>query len=82
MRLWIALCLSVALTGAGTAAEVKGASRIDAVTVYPSGAEITRTTRVKLEKGEHTLLFSDLPAEAVAASIRVEGKATAGLEIG
>jgi uncharacterized protein (TIGR02231 family) len=35
-----------------------------------------------MEKGEHTLLFADLPAEAVASSIRVEGKATAGLEIG
>ncbi len=82
MRLWIASSLSIALVGAAAAAEVKGSSRIDAVTVYPSGAEIARTARVKLEKGEHTLLFSDLPAEAVAASIRVEGRATAGLEIG
>jgi uncharacterized protein (TIGR02231 family) len=82
MRLCIALSLSLALAGAATAAEVKGTSRIDAVTVYPSGAEIMRTARVQLEKGEHTLLFTDLPAEAVAASIRVEGKATAGLEIG
>jgi uncharacterized protein (TIGR02231 family) len=82
MRLWIALSFSVVLAGAAAAAEINGSSSIDAVTVYPSGAEITRTARVKLEKGEHTLLFSDLPAEAVAASIRVEGKATAGLEIG
>ena len=82
MRLWIALSFSLALAGAAAAAEIKGSSSIDAVTVYPSGAEITRTARVKMEKGEHTLLFSDLPAEAVAASIRVEGKATGGLEIG
>ena len=41
-----------------------------------------RTARVKLERGEHTLLFADLPAEAVASSIRVEGKATGKLEIG
>jgi uncharacterized protein (TIGR02231 family) len=82
MRLCIALSFSLALAGAAAAADVKGTSRIDAVTVYPSGAEITRTARVKLEKGAHTLLFTDLPSEAVAASIRVEGKATAGLEIG
>ena len=82
MRLFIALPLSLALAGAAAAADVRGTSRIDAVTVYPSGAEITRTARVKLEKGAHTLLFTDLPSEAVAASIRVEGKATAGLEIG
>jgi uncharacterized protein (TIGR02231 family) len=82
MRLWIALSVLLTLAGAAAAAEIKGSSRIDAVTVYPSGAEVTRMARVKLEKGEHTLLFTDLPAEAVSASIRVEGKATAGLEIG
>jgi uncharacterized protein (TIGR02231 family) len=82
MRLLFCFSFSLALAGAAGAAEIKGSSRIDAVTVYPSGAEITRTARVKLEQGEHTLLFTDLPAEAVAASIRVEGKATAGLEIG
>jgi uncharacterized protein (TIGR02231 family) len=82
MRSLMVLSLSIALAGAAGAAEVKGASRIDAVTVYPSGAEIARVSRVKLEKGDHTLLFADLPAEAVPASIRVEGKASAGLEIG
>jgi uncharacterized protein (TIGR02231 family) len=69
-------------TTAATAAEVKGASRIDAVTLYPSGAEVTRAARLKVDKGEHTLLFSDLPAEALPASIRVEAKATGKLEIG
>jgi uncharacterized protein (TIGR02231 family) len=82
MRLLIVASISLALAGAAAAADIKGASRIDAVTVYPAGAEILRTARVKMEKGEHTLLFADLPAEAVAGSIRVEGKATAGLEIG
>ena len=61
MRSLIALSLSLALAGAAAAAEIKGSSRIDAVTVYPAGAEVTRTARVKLEKGEHTLLFPDLP---------------------
>ena len=41
-----------------------------------------RTTKVKLEPGEHTVLFSDLPAVAVPGSIRVEGKSTGKLEIG
>src|SRR5262245_29851979 len=82
MRSLIVLPFSLALAGTAAAAEIKGTSRIDAVTVYPSGAEIVRRATVKMEKGEHTLLLSDLPAEAVAASIRVEGKATGGLEIG
>jgi uncharacterized protein (TIGR02231 family) len=82
MRSLMVLSLSLALAGVAAAAEIKGSSRIDAVTVYPAGAEVVRTARVRLEKGEHTLLFADLPAEAIAASIRVEGKVTAQLLIG
>lgn len=67
--------------GRAMGAEVPVSSRIETVTVFPSGAEATRTARLSLEKGEHTLLISDLPAEAVPGSIRVDGKATAGLEI-
>ena len=71
----------VPLTGA-IGAEVKGTSRVDAVTVFPSGAEVTRQGKVKIERGDHVLLFTDLPARAIASSIRVEGKATGKLEIG
>ena len=42
MRSLMTLTLSLALAGAAAADEVKGTSRIDAVTVYPSGAEIVR----------------------------------------
>jgi uncharacterized protein (TIGR02231 family) len=64
------------------AADLKGISKIDTVTVYPQGAEVTRIGRVKMERGEHMILFNDLPTNAVAGSIRVEGKATGRLEIG
>src|SRR5215467_4866623 len=64
------------------AAEVKGTSRIDAVTVFPSGAEVTRVGKVRLEAGDNVILFTDLPARAIHSSIRVEAKATGGLEIG
>jgi uncharacterized protein (TIGR02231 family) len=63
-------------------AEIRGSSRIDAVTVYPSGAEVTRTGRVTMERGEHVILFTDLPAQALPGSLRVEGRATGTLEIG
>jgi uncharacterized protein (TIGR02231 family) len=82
MRSLIALCLLSAIAAGAQADEIKGTSRIDGVTVYPSGAEVTRIGKVKLERGEHTLLFADLPANAVAASIRVEGKANGRLVIG
>jgi uncharacterized protein (TIGR02231 family) len=78
----LAVLLLPALVVAAQAAEVKGTSRIDAVTVFPSGAEITRVGKVSLQAGDHVVLFADLPARALASSIRVEGKATAKFEIG
>lgn len=82
MRLRMALVILPIMAGGAYAAEVKGTSRIDQVTVFPTGAEITRLARVKIERGEHTVLFTDLPARALPGSIRVEGKATSRLEIG
>ena len=57
-------------------------SKIEAVTVFPSGAEITRTLKVKLGAGEQTVLVNDVTGQAIAASIRVEGTADRKLEIG
>ena len=64
------------------AADVPVSSKVDAVTVYLSGAEVTRIAKVNLEKGEHTIVINDVPAGAVPGSIRVEGKATGKLDIG
>ncbi len=82
MRFALALLVLPALLSTAHAADVKGTSRIDAVTVFPSGAEITRVGKVTLEGGDHVILFTDLPARAIHSSIRVEGKATGPLEIG
>jgi uncharacterized protein (TIGR02231 family) len=81
MRIALAAVLLAATILAGQASEVKGVSHIDAVTVYPTGAEITRIAKLKLEAGEHSVLFADLPAQTLTGSIRVEGKATAQLDI-
>ena len=82
MRFWIALALLPIMVPGARAADIKGTSRIDAVTVFPSGAEVSRRGKVKLEPGDHVLLFADLTARAIASSIRVEGKATGKLQIG
>lgn len=71
----------VVLTATATAAEVSATSRIDSVTVYMSGAQVARSASVALDAGEHTIVFNNLPAEAVPGSIRVDGKATAKLDI-
>lgn len=64
------------------AADVPANSRIEAVTVYPTGAEITRVARVRLEPGDHAVVLSDLPDQTLTNSIRVEGRGTGRLEIG
>jgi uncharacterized protein (TIGR02231 family) len=76
----VALCLS--LSRPATAAEIAAPSKIDAVTVFPSGAEISRLIRVRLDAGEQTLLVSDISGEALPTSIRVEASASSRLEIG
>lgn len=77
------LCLSaLGLSTAAVGADVKAASAIDAVTVFPSGAEVTRNAKVELAAGESTLIFEDLPAETVPGSIRVEGQSAGSLQIG
>jgi uncharacterized protein (TIGR02231 family) len=82
MRSLTALSVLLASTAGAMCAEIQSNSRIDAVTVYPSGAEVTRIGRVTMERGEHVILFTDLPAQALSASLRVEGRATGMLEIG
>ena len=70
------------MTGSAGAAEIVTPSKVDAVTVFMSGAEVTRIGKAKLDKGEHVIVFTDVPAGAVPGSIRVEGKATGKLDIG
>lgn len=80
--LFVTLSSLLAAAGAASAAEVEATSRIDAVTVYPMGAEVVRVAKVQLEKGDHVIRFNDLPAGAVDGSIRVEGSASGKIEIG
>lgn len=80
--LFVTLSVLVAASGAARAAEVEATSRIDAVTVYPMGAEVVRVAKVQLEKGDHVIRFNDLPSGAVDGSIRVEGSASGKIEIG
>ena len=60
------------------AAELTAESQIDAVTVYPQGAEVTRVATADLERGDHTLVLDNLPADVDPQSIRVDGAATGG----
>jgi len=82
MRLVLAAVCFVAFSADAFAAQVPVSSSVDGVTVFLSGAEVTRLAKVHLDKGEHTIIIADLPASAVPGSIRVEGRATGKLDIG
>jgi uncharacterized protein (TIGR02231 family) len=54
-------------------------SRISAVTVYPSRAQVTRSASRELLAGEHTLVFENVPAASQAASFRSSASGPQGL---
>src|SRR6056297_2689162 len=70
------------VTTSALAADIAATSKIDAVTVYRSGAEVSRRVEHNIAAGSHTLIIKDLPAEALAGSVRVEGQADDALLIG
>lgn len=81
MRFVLSCVLLPLIASSATAADDNLTTRVEAVTVFLSGAEVTRIGKIKLEKGEHAVTIVDVPASAVPGSIRVEGKATGKLEI-
>ncbi|GLH81107.1 hypothetical protein SSBR45G_60160 [Bradyrhizobium sp. SSBR45G] len=76
------LMLGAALTAPGRAANLDATSIVDAVTVYPDGATVTRIISLDLPAGETTAIAKDFPLGLDASSLRVEGEAGAKLVIG
>jgi len=64
------------------AANVEAASAVDAVTVYPDGASVTRAITADISAGDNTLVLKDFPLTLDPSSLRVEGEAGAKLTIG
>jgi uncharacterized protein (TIGR02231 family) len=64
------------------AADLDAASTVDAVTVYPDGASVTRVITLDLPAGDTTLVAKDFPLTLDPSSLRVEGEAGATLTIG
>jgi len=64
------------------AADLDATSAVDAVTVYPDGASVTRIIALDLPSGDNTLVARDFPLTLDPSSLRVEGEAGATLTIG
>lgn len=63
------------------AADVNASSRVREVTVYPSGAFVTREARVELSSGDARVWFRGIVPEIDESSIRVRGKGSAQVRI-
>lgn len=83
-RHFLALVVTTAVAAVlpASAAEIEAKSQIDAVTVYPDGATVTRLIRLDLPAGDTTLLARDFPLTLDPSSLRVEGEGGARLVIG
>jgi uncharacterized protein (TIGR02231 family) len=64
------------------AAEFSPTSKIDAVTVFPQGADVVRVLEIDVPVGEHSLILKDLPQTVDPQSIRVEGASDGSLLVG
>lgn len=65
-----------------SAADLEARSRIDAVTVYPDAALVTRAMEIDLPAGATTVLLKGLPFALDPASLRVSGEGGAAISIG
>ena len=83
MRLMLAAAATATLLAATASADdLAASSGIDAVTVFPDGAEVTRIAHVKLSAGDQTVVLKDLPASLLGDSVRIQGEAAGKVEIG
>ena len=64
------------------AADIDASSAVDAVTVYPDGASVTRLITLDLPAGDNSAVLKDFPLTLDPSSLRVEGEAGAKLTIG
>jgi uncharacterized protein (TIGR02231 family) len=64
------------------ASDLDVTSVVDAVTVYPDGASVTRVIALDLPAGANTLVAADFPLLLDPSSLRVEGEAGSKLTIG
>src|SRR4029453_13339948 len=77
----LVLLAALAITPAG-AADLDVTSAVDAVTVYPDGASVTRVIALDLPAGDNTLVAKDFPLTLDASSRGVEGEAGTNLPMG
>lgn len=77
----LAVLLSTTCLAPAHAADFQPDSKIDAVTVFPQGADVTRAAKLDLPAGEHRIVLKGLPQGVDPHSLRVLMDGLAGVEI-
>ncbi len=79
--LLLGVCLNV-LSAPAYADDITVSTDLAAVTVYTDRAALTRSVKVKIPQGKHTIIFEELPASLSSDSLRVEGEGDAKAVLG
>lgn len=79
--LGIGMLSTLLLTTPSLADQITANSKIVSATVFPVGAQITRTIPLTLTKGTHTIILNDLPSGMIADSIIINPPADSGIKI-
>ena len=64
------------------AAQINSESSIQAVTVYPGSAKITRVAKIKLAAGNNNIVIKNLPLGLNESSLRVSGEGEGSISLG
>ncbi|MAY84483.1 MAG: hypothetical protein CMP59_10160 [Flavobacteriales bacterium] len=68
---YILLLLPAFLNAQGDTTSID--TKVEAVTVFFSGAEVHREGKINLSKGKHTIKIEDLPSNLLSQTLQVEG---------
>jgi uncharacterized protein (TIGR02231 family) len=63
------------------AADISATSEVSAATVYPQGAQVTRTVTFSMQAGENRIIIDDLPLDIDPSTLRVAGAGSAEFAI-
>jgi len=76
------LCVSAVASLPARAEEIVVDSRVMAATVYNDRATLTRSAKVEIPAGAHTLIFKGLPLNIFTDSLRAQGSSSADVVFG
>ena len=76
------LLLSAQFTSQAFADDIIAKSNIEAVTVYPGSAKVTRVSKISLNAGNNEVVIENLPLNLNETSLRVSGESQADVSLG